>query len=102
MRHSLLQVRCKLTIADFVNKFEFQAQYPAYAFETTPTHCKHTRQPLGIELRCPRSDSNNQRREIQNFKKCTEIWSKSQSGTGLGHFWIFESVYPSDLEFGSV
>ena len=31
--------------------------------------CKYTRQPFGIERRCLRSASNNQRREIQNFPK---------------------------------
>ena len=31
--------------------------------------CKHTRQPFGIERRCLRNVSNNQRREIQNFPK---------------------------------
>ena len=46
--------------------------------------CKHTRQPFGIERRCLRSASNNQRREIQNFQKNAP---KSERNPSLGRIW---------------
>ena len=62
--------------------------------------CKHIRQPFGIERRCLRSASNNQRREIQRFSKNAP---KSERNPSLGRIFgqnrILKMCHASKFQF---
>ena len=63
--------------------------------------CKHTRQPFGIERRCLRSASNNQRREIQNFQKMHQNLSEIPVWGVFGQNGILKMCHASKFQFWS-
>ena len=63
--------------------------------------CKHTRQPFGIERRCLRSASNNQRREIQNFQKMHQNLSEIPVWGVFGQNGILKMCKTMQLQFWS-
>ena len=63
--------------------------------------CKHTRQPFGIERRCLRSASNNQRREIQKFPKMHQNLSEIPVWGVFGQNRILKMSHASKFQFWS-
>ena len=63
--------------------------------------CKHTRQPFGIERRCLRSGSHDQRRENQNFQKMHQNLSEIPVWGVFGQNRILKMCNASNLQFWS-
>ena len=63
--------------------------------------CKHTRQPFGIERRCLRSGSHNQRRENQNFPKMHQNLSEIPVWGVFGQNRILKMCNASKIQFWS-
>ena len=63
--------------------------------------CKHTRQPFGIERRCLRSGSHDQRREIQNFQKMHQNLSEIPVWGVFGQNRILKMCNASKIQFWS-